>query len=168
MSIEPRARRRFAYLLFASIGAYAVFAAVLSWQVIEAQATVRNNLSIALDSLDFLHKRQMELDGSDANAHQQTLLAWKDYRALWLAGDAARWSQALLQEWNAVAATPACGAPGAAFVLGPAPQQAAQRACHVYIQVLDHRLQVTGYDTQGAAMDNFYESLYPFRIKSER
>ena len=162
---NPAARRRFAIALFAIIGLYGIFAAVLSWQVIQAQDSVRNNLSIALNSMDFLHQRQMDLD-ADPNTRHDIRSAWDNHRALWVGSNAQRWGQALLSEWNKAAVPPACGAEGAAFLLGKAPKNKGARACHVYLAISDGRIQVTGYDTQGAAMDNFYESLYPFRVDS--
>lgn len=159
------ARRRFALLLFAIIGLYGLFAAVLSWKVIRAQDSVRNNLSLALRAMDFLHQRQMELQ-ADPAIREDTRSAWANYRALWVGSNAERWSQALLREWNRAAVAPACGAGGPAFLFGAAPSNASARACHVYLQVKEGRIQVTGYDTQGAAMDNFYESLYPFQVDS--
>ncbi|WP_308389180.1 hypothetical protein [Acidithiobacillus sp. AMEEHan] len=163
MTAGPASRRYFAIVLFSLIGLYGLFAAVLSWQVIQAQDSVRNNLSIALNSMDFLHQRQIDLE-NDPAVRGELQSAWAEHRALWVGSDAQRWGQALLQEWNKAAVTPACGAKSPAFVLGKAPENRQARACHVYVAIVDGRVQVTGYDTQGAAMDNFYESLYPFRI----
>ncbi|MBU2753710.1 hypothetical protein HFU84_11135 [Acidithiobacillus sp. CV18-2] len=163
MTPSPASRRRFAILLFSVIGLYGLFAAVLSWQVIQAQGSVRNNLSIALNSMDFLHQRQMDLE-NDPAVRNELQSAWAEHRALWVGSDAQRWALAFLGEWNKAAVAPACGAKAPAFVLGKAPENRQERACHVYVAVVDGRIQVTGYDTQGAAMDNFYESLYPFHV----
>ncbi|MEY2342876.1 hypothetical protein AB4090_12305 [Acidithiobacillus sp. IBUN Pt1247-S3] len=165
MTPNQAARRRFAIFLFAAIGLYGIFAIILSWQVIQKQDSVRNNLSIALNSIDFLHQRQLDLD-TNPSSRQDILSAWENHRALWVGSNAQRWSQAFLSEWNNAAVPPACGAAGAAFILGKVPANKSARACHVYLAIVDGRIQVTGYDTQGAAMDNFYESLYPFRVDS--
>jgi len=143
---------------------YGAWAAWLSWTTIQAQSTVRNNLTLALGTIALQEQQWLPLAGSTLRAELEK--SWDQHRALWVGAGPELDSLAkkFLAHWNQEGVPSGCGPATLPFQMGPAPGQAAQRACHVYVYAKQGMIMVTGFDTQGAPMDNFYESLYPFRL----
>ncbi|MGC8591844.1 hypothetical protein [Acidithiobacillus sp.] len=130
-----RATRRFAAFLFTAIAIYGLWAIFLSIHTIVQQAPVRRHLWLALETL-----RQLPPDATaDAAAAQRS-------------------ARLLVAHWNRIHPHNPCG-PGPAYVL--AQDLPAQHACLVSVGVQGNHLRVRAYDTQGYAMDNIYEALYP-------
>jgi hypothetical protein len=128
-----RATRRFAAFLFTAIAIYGLWAIFLSIHTIVQQAPVRRHLWLALETL-----RQLPPDDDVAAAQRSARL--------------------LVAHWNQIYPHNPCGT-GPAFVL--AQDLPARHACLVSVGVQGDRLRVRAYDTQGYAMDNIYEALYP-------
>lgn len=128
-----RATRRFAAFLFTAIAIYGLWAIFLSVHTIVQQAPVRRHLWLALETL-----RQLP-PAADAAAAQRS-------------------ARLLVARWNRIYPRNPCGT-GPAFVL--AQDLPARHACLVSVGVQGNQLRVRAYDTQGYAMDNIYEALYP-------
>ncbi len=157
------ASRYFGSLLIAIIFLYGLWATILSMQTINAQSTVRTNLLLALDTLHRLHSLSLAAASGQKTEQADIRRAWKNRRSLLLASPQAakRLEAALLQKWNHAGVKAGCGSPNPPFAQAPAPASSTARACHVFLYRRGAILGVTGYDTQGQAMDNFYEYLYP-------
>ncbi|PKY12137.1 hypothetical protein B1757_02010 [Acidithiobacillus marinus] len=156
---EKSSQIRFAWALVAVIVIYGLFAVILSVHVIDQQSSARTDLYAALETLDQLHQEAMA-SASSADVRSAITRAWQDHRAF-AAGSSQQArliADQLITRLNQEYPHPACGQKRPAFV---APEELPkQRACMVVVGIKNNQVRVTGYDTQGMAMDNFYEFLY--------
>ncbi len=161
VSAKP-ASRYFGSLLIGILFLYGLWAMILSMKTINAESTVRTNLLLALDTLH--QEYSLSLTAASGQKTEQAAIrrAWENRRSLLLASPEAaeRMEAALVQELNNTGIKAGCGSATLPFAQAPAPASPA-RACHVFLHHNGAMLSVTGYDTQGRAMDNFYEYLYP-------
>ncbi|WP_297468453.1 hypothetical protein [Acidithiobacillus sp.] len=153
------ARLRFAWILGIVIAVYGALAIALSMHIIDQQSGARADLYIALQTLDQLHREALS-QATSAQERQTIVNAWRNERAFAAASSqqARQMAGTLISRLNREYPGNACGHSGPSFVAASA--LPAQHACMVAIGVRGDIIQVTGYDTQGIAMDNFYEYLY--------
>ncbi|WP_414040906.1 hypothetical protein ACJU26_02065 [Acidithiobacillus sp. M4-SHS-6] len=156
---EKSSRMRFAWALGIVIALYGILTILLSVHVIDQQSSARTDLYAALETLDQLHQEAMAATSS-ADARKAIANAWHDHRAFAAASpqQARLIASQLITRLNQEYPHPACGQTRPAFVAAAALPK--QRACMVAVGVKNNQVRVTGYDTQGIAMDNFYEFLY--------
>ena len=156
---SPAARRYFAWILATIIIGYAIFAIGLSVHVIDRQSGVRIDLYAALRALDRLHREALSQTTTDQE-RQSVETAWRNERAFAAASpiQARHIAQTLISHLNQQYPDNACGRKDPAFVATTA--LPARPACMIAVGTKGRIVQVTGYDTQGIAMDNFYEYLY--------
>lgn len=156
---EKSSRIRFAWALGAVIVLYGVLSIMLSVHVIDQQSSARTDLYAALETIDQLHREAMA-SASSADARNAIARAWQDHRAFAATSpqQARLIADQLITRLNQEYPHPACGQTRPAFVAAAALPK--QRACMVAVGVKHHQVRVTGYDTQGMPMDNFYEFLY--------
>ena len=153
------ARLRFAWILGIVIIVYGALAIALSVHVIDQQSGVRADLYVALQTLDQLHREALS-QATSAQERQTIETAWRNERAFAAASSqqARHVAGTLISRLNQEYPTNACGRSGPSVVAASA--LPAQHACMVAIGGKGNDVQATGYDTQGIAMDNFYEYLY--------
>ncbi|MBU2766836.1 hypothetical protein [Acidithiobacillus ferrivorans] len=153
------ARLRFAWTIGIIIITYGVLAIALSVHVIGQQSSARTDLYVTLQALDQLHREALSQAPTDQE-RQAIEAAWHNERAFAAASPLQAWHvvQTLISRLNREYPGNACGRNGPSFVT--ADTLPAQHACMVAMRVKGDVVQATGYDTQGIAMDNFYEYLY--------
>ena len=162
MSERPSAsaRLRFAWILGIVIIVYGALAIALSVHVIDQQSGARTDLYVTLQALDQLHQEALSQATTDQE-RQAIEAAWHNERAFAAASplQARHIVQTLISRLNQEYPTNACGRRGPSFVA--ASTLPARHPCMVAIGTRKgHVVDATGYDTQGIAMDNFYEYLY--------
>lgn len=157
---KPAGHTLFAWLLAAAIIIYGALAVTLSMRIIDQQSGIRRNLYAALEILDRLHQDAM-VQAHSPLARQTVQETWRDARAFAAVSptQARHVAAQLVTRLNREFPHNPCGQPGPAFV--PEGTLPKHHACMVVVGIRGNDINVTGYDTQGIAMDNFYEFLYP-------
>ena len=173
------ARLRFAWILGLVIIAYGALAIALSVHVIDQQSGARADLHAALQNLIYRHREELMPGATAAQVQESVDEELQSFFAAAVSPQKARLLNSLAHGW--VFASPqqaqkiaqalilrlnhkypgnACGRNGPSFVKADA--LPTQHACMVAIEAKGNVVQVTGYDTQGIAMDNVYV-LYSYR-----
>lgn len=158
-SPNQSSRIRFAWILAGTIAIYGILSIALSVHVIEQQSGARTDLYVALETLDQMHHEAM-ISASTATARMAIAAAWRNTRtfAAQSPQQAQQIADQLIVRLNQEYPHNSCGQKGPSFV--PASALPKHHACMVAVGVKNNQVEVTGYDTQGMAMDNFYEFLY--------
>ena len=152
-------RLRFAWVLGAAIVIYGILTIILSVHVIDQQSGARTDLYVALETLDQMHHEAMA-SASTPTERKVIADAWRNERAFAARSpqQAQQIADQLIVSLNQEYPHNSCGQLGPSFVKASALPE--EHACMVAVGTQNDQVTVTGYDTQGIAMDNFYEFLY--------